>query len=149
MAISTFRTYLMYKASGSSDYTKLIDIKSTPDLGGSPNMIETTTLSDDTQTFIPGVKQVGDGLEFSANYTQSDYQTVKALEGSEHDFAVWKGGTGNSTSTAVPDGRDGKWSFKGQLTVVPTGGSVDEVFGLTITIAPSTAIAFEAGTTPT
>lgn len=34
MAISTYKTYLMYKASGSSDYTKLIDIKSTPNLGG-------------------------------------------------------------------------------------------------------------------
>lgn len=136
----------MYKENSSSEFTKLIDIKSTPDLGGTPNMIETTTLSDDTQTFIPGVKQVGDGLEFSANYTKADYQKVKALEGSEYDFAVWKGGAGNSTATAVPDGSDGKWSFKGQLTVVPTGGSVDEVFGLTITIAPSTAITFDAGT---
>lgn len=146
MAISTFRTYLMYKATASADYTKLIDIKTTPDLGGQPNMLETTTLSDDTQTFIPGVKQVGDGLEFSANYTKAEYAAVKALEGTQYDFAVWKGGTGNSTTTAVPDGSDGKWSFTGQLTVVPTGGGVDEVFGMTITIAPSSAITFDAGT---
>ena len=34
--ISTYRTYLMYKANGSSDYTKLCDIKSFPDMGGEP-----------------------------------------------------------------------------------------------------------------
>lgn len=143
MAISTFRTYLMYKASASEDYTKLIDITSTPDLGGTPNMIETTTLSDDTQTFIPGIKQIGDGLEFSANYTKTDYEKLKELEGVQHQYAVWKGGTGTTGATAVPDGSDGKWSFTGQMTVFPTGGGVDEAFGMTINIAPSTPIAYE------
>lgn len=142
MAISTFRTYLMYKASGASDYTLLTHITSTPDLGGTPNMIETTTLSDDTQTFIPGVKQVGDGLEFGANYDKTEYTKLKALEGIDTAYAVWKGGSGTSTTTAVPDGSDGKWSFNGSLTVYPTGGGVDEAFGMTIVIAPSTAIEF-------
>ena len=148
MAVSTFRTYLMYKPTVESDYTKLIDITSTPDLGGSPNMLETTTLSDDTQTFIPGVKQLGDGLEFTANFDKSDYKKVKALEGKQVQYAVWKGGSGNSGTTAVPDGSDGKWPFTGQLTVVPTGGGVDEVFGLTIRIAPSTPVDFEDDDTP-
>lgn len=144
MAISTFRTYLMYKADDveTTEYTKLVDITSTPDLGGTPNMIETTTLSDDTQTFIPGVKQLGDGLEFTANYELTDYKKLKALEGKQVKYAIWKGGTGNSGATAVPDGSDGKWEFTGELVVFPTGGSVDEAFGLTINIAPSTAITF-------
>ena len=146
MALSTFRTYLMYKEASASAYTKLIDIKSTPDIGGTPNMIETTTLSDDTQTFIPGVKQVGDGLEFSANYTKADYIRIKALEGQQIQYAIWKGGTGTSTSSASPDGSDGKWNFTGQLTITPNGGGVDEVFDCTITIAPSTAIEFDAST---
>lgn len=34
MAISSYKTYLMYKASDSGTYTKLIDIKDFPDLGG-------------------------------------------------------------------------------------------------------------------
>lgn len=143
MALSTFRTYLMYKSSATSDFEKLIDITSTPDLGGTPNMIETTTMSDDTQTFIPGVKQIGDGLEFSANYDLADYQKLKALEGAVYKYAVWKGGTGNSGATAVPTGDDGKWSFDGMLTVFPTGGGVDEAFGLTINIAPSSPISFD------
>lgn len=133
----------MYKRT--TDYEKLVDITSTPDLGGTPNMLETTTLSDDTQTFIPGIKQLGDGLEFTANYTKENYEKLKDLEGQEHEYAVWKGGTGNSITTANPTGEDGKWKFKGQLTVFPTGGGVDEVFGLTINIAPSTAIEYDKG----
>lgn len=136
----------MYKDPSSfsaSGYSKLIDITSTPDLGGTPNMIETTTLSDDTQTFIPGIKQIGDGLEFTANYEKEDYERLKALEGKQVDYAIWKGGTGTTGATAVPTGEDGKWTFTGELTVFPTGGGVDEAFGLTINIAPSTPILYE------
>lgn len=143
MAVSTFRTYFMHKPSAASDYELLVHITSTPDLGGSPNMIETTTLSDDTQTFIPGVKQVGDGLEFTANYDLQDYIKLKALENSPGEkFAVWKGGTGTSTANAVPTGSDGKWEFEGTLTVFPTGGGVDEAFGMTANVAPSSSITF-------
>lgn len=136
----------MYKEGAAEDYSKLIDITSTPDLGSTPNMIETTTLSDDTQTFIPGIKQLGDGLEFTANYTKTDYEKLKALEDKQIQYAVWKGGTGTTGATAAPDGSDGKWNFTGQLTVYPTGGGVDEAFGLTINIAPSTPITYVSGT---
>ena len=55
MAISTYGISLMYKETGST-YTKLIDIKDFPDLGGAPEMLETTTLSDSMQTYIPGIQ---------------------------------------------------------------------------------------------
>lgn len=51
MAISTYKIFLMKK--GESAYEKLIDIKEFPDLGGAPEMLETTTLSDKMQTYIP------------------------------------------------------------------------------------------------
>ena len=38
MAISTYKIFLMKKGSGDT-YEKLIDIKSFPDLGGSPEML--------------------------------------------------------------------------------------------------------------
>ena len=44
MAISTYKIFLMKKST--STYEKLIDIKEFPDLGGAPEMLETTTLSD-------------------------------------------------------------------------------------------------------
>lgn len=132
----------MHKASGESAYTKLIDIKEFPDLGGEPEMLETTTLSDNMQTYIAGIQSM-DGLSFSANYDMNEYQTLKGMEGSPHDFAVWFGGT-ESGGTVTPDGSNGKFSFTGQLSVYPVGGGVNEVVGMNITIAPSTPITFSA-----
>ena len=139
MAISTWKIFLMYKATDSSEYTKLVDIKDFPDLGGTPEMLETTTLSDGMQTYIPGIQSL-DGLEFSANYDKTKFSELKALEGTEYDFAVWFGGTAGTGGTITPTGSEGKFEFKGQLSVFPVGGGVNEVVGMTISIAPSTPI---------
>ena len=138
MAISTYKIFLMYKEKDGSAYSKLIDIKDFPDLGGAPEMLETTTLSDGMQTYIPGIQSL-DGLEFTANYTKADFDRLKALEGTEHNFAVWFGGTVTG-SQINPTGTDGKFEFSGQLSVFPVGGGVNEVVGMTISIAPSTPI---------
>lgn len=142
MAISTYKVFLMMKES--STYEKLVDIKDFPDLGGAPEMLETTTLSDKMQTYIPGIQSL-DALEFTANYTKTDFETLKALEGQEKEFAVWFGGT-ESAGILTPSGTDGKFEFKGQLSVFPVGGGVNEVVDMTITIAPSTPIAPAAST---
>lgn len=138
MAISTYKVFLMKKASTGSEYEKLIDIKDFPDLGGAPEMLETTTLSDKMQTYIPGIQSL-DALEFTANYTKTDYTTLKALEGKEESYAVWFGGT-ESGGVLTPTGSDGKFEFKGQLSAFPVGGGVNEVVDMTVTIAPSTPI---------
>lgn len=141
MAISTYKVFLMKK--GASTYEKLVDIKDFPDLGGSPEMLETTTLSDKMQTYIAGVQSL-DALEFTANYTKTDYTAVKALDdGAEHDFAVYFGGTEGSDGKITPSGTDGKFTFKGYLSVFVNGGGVNEVVGMTISIAPSTVIKAE------
>lgn len=137
MAISTYKVFLMKSTDGTT-YEKLIDIKDFPDLGGSPEMLETTTLSDSMQTYIPGIQSL-DALEFTANYTKDDFDTLKDLEGKDMSFAVWFGGTVTG-GVATPTGSDGKFEFKGQLSVFPVGGGVNEVVGMTITIAPSTPI---------
>lgn len=146
MATSTYLTFLMYKASDSaSDYTKLLDITEFPDLGGEPEMLETTTLSDKMQTYIMGI-QSAEGLSFSANYDKTDYKTLKGLEGTTKDFAIWFGGT-ESDDEVTPTGSEGKFAFKGQLSAFVTGGGVNEVRGMTVNIAPSTPIQFSDGST--
>ena len=137
MAISTYKIFLMMQDSGST-YAKLVDIKDFPDLGGAPEMLETTTLSDKMQTYIPGIQSL-DALEFTANYTKTDFDKLKALEGQTKKFAVWMGAT-ESGGTLTPSGSDGKFEFEGQLSVFPVGGGVNEVVDMTITIAPSTPI---------
>ena len=127
MAISTYGVTLMTKSTGST-YTKLVDIKDFPDLGGAPEMLETTTLSDSMQTYIPGI-QGSDALEFTANYVKADYEKIAALT-TEQSFAIYFG----------ENGAEGKFYFKGYASVRVNGGGVNEVVGMTISIAPSTAI---------
>ena len=128
MAISTYGIYLMHKGTG-SDYTKLVDIKDFPDLGGAPEMLETTTLSDAMQTYIEGIKS-SDALEFTANYTKEDYTKCTALKGKKESYAVYFG----------EEGLNGKFSFDGYLSARVNGGGVNEVVGMTISIAPATEI---------
>lgn len=139
MEISTYKTFLMTKEA--NKWKKVIDIKEFPDLGGTPEMIEITTLSDKVQRNIPGVQSL-DALEFTANYTLTDYKALKALEGTEKEFAVWFGGT-ESGDTVTPNGSDGKFKFKGQLSVYTNGGGTNEVVEMTISIAASSAIVID------
>ena len=139
MAISTYKIFLMQK--NADAWEKLIDIKEFPDLGGTPEMLETTTLSDKMQTYIPGIQNI-DALEFTSNYTLEDYKKLKALEGQDKEYAVWFGGT-EAGDTVTPTGSDGKFKFNGQLSVFPVGGGVNEVVDMTITIAPSTPISMD------
>ncbi len=141
MARSTYMTFLMHKPSGSDTYEKLIDIKDFPDLGGTPEMLETTTLSDEMQTSIPGIQSL-DSLEFTANYTVEDYTRIKALENTELDLAVWMGGTKTGT-VVTPTGSEGKFIFKGKLVAFVAGGGVNEVVDMKITAGASTPIVFE------
>jgi len=140
MAISTYKVFLMKKGSSGSTYEKLVDIKEFPDLGGDPEMLETTTLSDNMQTYIAGIQSL-DGLSFTANYDMTAFKTLKALEGKKESYAVWFGATG-TPGNLTPDGSNGKFAFDGELSVYPVGGGVNEVVDMNITIAPSTPIVF-------
>lgn len=139
MATSTYKTFLM-KGSGSTTptYQKLVDITEFPDIGGEPELLDTTTLSDKMRTFILGI-QNNEGMAFNANYDPDDYQALKALEGADTPYAVWFGGT-ESGGVVTPTGSEGKFAFNGQLSVRVNGGAVNEVRGMTITIAPTTVI---------
>lgn len=136
MAISTYKVFLMKKDTDA--YKKLVDIKDFPDLGGSPEMLETTTLSDKMQTYIPGIQSL-DALEFNANYTKEEFTKLKALEGQELELAVWFGGD-EANGTLTPTGDDGKFNFKGYVSVFVVGGGTNEVVGMTVAVAPSTPI---------
>lgn len=136
MATSSYKTFLMYKKA--SAYEKLVDIKDFPDLGGSPEMLETTTLSDSMQTYIEGI-QTQDALEFNINYDLEVYKTIEAMKGTETEFAVWFGGT-ESDGTLTPTGTEGKFNFKGYISIRVTGKGVNEVKEAVLSIAPSTPI---------
>lgn len=141
--IATIFTFLMKSTDGTS-YTKLLDIDAFPDLGAAPETIDVTTLTDTMRHYILGVQDTG-VLEFTAFYTQADYQTLAALANTDTYFAVWFGAT-KAGSTVTPTGVNGKFEFKGSLSVFVNGGGVNDPVKMTISIAPSTDITFKAGT---
>ena len=128
MANSTINTVLKFGTSAAT-LTKLCRIKSYPDLGGSPEQIETTDLEDEQQTFVPGVKSM-DSMEFTANYDWDTFKTMQTNEGTAGYFEIDFG----------PDGADGKYTWQGIYSVRPNGGDVNAVREMTITVTPSTKI---------
>lgn len=135
-ATSTYKSFLMVKKT--STYEKLIDIVSYPDLGGAPEMLDATSLSDPMTVNILGIQSL-DALEFEANYDLAKYTELKEMEGKDQEFAIWLGGT-ESAGTVTPTGSDGKFEFGGQLAVYVNGGGVNEVRKMTVSIAASTPI---------
>lgn len=139
MATSTYMTFLMHK--NNTSWEKLLDITEFPDLGGEPELLETTTMSDKMQTYVNGV-QSNDGMQFNANYDLTEYKALKALEGKQEEYAVWFGGT-ETANTPTPTGDQGKFLITGELSVYVTGAGVNEVRGMTITIAPAKPVTMD------
>ena len=138
MAISTIGTYLMKSADGST-YSKWLDIKDFPEIFGDPNNLQATTLTDSQHWSVPGVQDNAGVLNFTANYTATDFSTVKNAEGTEAYFAIWFG-----DNAGTPDGHNGKFSFKGFPFAKLSGKGVDEVAEMVVGIVPSTKITFAA-----
>ncbi len=129
MAIATMNTILEYK--NTTEFVKLVDIKDYPDLGSAPELLETTTLTEtERHTNIKGLQDATD-LTFTANYTLTDYEKVKDLEGTEQEFQLKLGAAGV----------DGIFGWKGELSVYLVGGGVNEVREMIITITESIPLA--------
>lgn len=143
MASSSMFVFLMHGKSGGTTWEKLVDIKDFPNLGGAPELLETTTLSDWMQTFVPGIQKL-DALEFTMNYDLEEYKKVEALKDKEEEYAVWFGGTQAGT-TVTPTGTKGKFKFKGKVSVYVAGAGVNGVLEMKGTIAPSTPITLDEG----
>lgn len=149
MAISSYMTYLMHgtTTTGTTTWSKLVDIKDFPALGGEPERIDVTTLSDPQYMYIPGI-QTMEAMTFTANYDAETLSSLKELEGKVEDYAVWFGGEKNTSTGAVePKGNRGKFTFKGELSVYADGAGSNEAVNMKITIMPTTVLAFDKGTT--
>ena len=137
MARSTYQTYLMHSTDG-TQYEKLVDIKEFPDLGQAPDTIDVTTLTDDQHVYIADIHDPGN-WEFNCNYDPEDYEKLKALEHTNHKFALWFGGQGAGQS-ATPDGNAGKFEFEGELSVWVKGGGVSAAVDMGLSIAVTSQI---------
>lgn len=133
MATSTANTILKSASEKAGTFTKLLDITDYPDLGGTPNMLDTTDLSATKfQTSILGLQEAPD-LTFEANYDLETYTTISAMTG-VHWFNLEFGDAGV----------DGIFEWSGDISIYAGGGGVDEVRKMTVTISTATPIELKA-----
>lgn len=126
MALSSYNTKLTI---GDKDYK----IKDFPSILGQRSSLETTTLSDDAQTFIPGIRQQSENFPFLANYDATVYAEINALTGDQECELTFGDGS--------------KYTWQGAVSASINEGSVDAVLEMTITVTPSTVPVWAKGTT--
>lgn len=135
-AYSTINTVLKYGAGKTNPtLSKLCKIKSYPDLGAPPDTLETTDLEDESQTFVKGV-QSQDNMEFTANYTPEAYAAVVATVSDEEGTYQLEMGDG---------GAQGIFTWTGTHSVHISGGDVNGIREMVVTVVPSSAITLVSG----
>lgn len=122
MAISTQAAVLKWGAAAPGTISGLY-IKDFPDLGGAPEMIETTTLNDTIQTFILGIQSMN-AMEFTYNFTKAVYDLVYADASTAMKYSLTF-----SDNTVV--------SWEGSHVTYITGAGVNDVIEAKIVIAPT------------
>lgn len=125
MAISSYNTKLKIG-------TKSYDIKDFPAILGERSALETTTLSDDAQTYIQGIRQQSESFPFLANYDATVYAEINALSGEQE------------CELAFSDGS--KFTWNGYVSASINEGSVDSVLEMTISVTPSDVPVWSKGT---
>jgi hypothetical protein len=125
MAITTQDAVLKYKATVEGTFTE-VEIKSFPDMGAAPNLIEVTTLSDTAQQFIEGVKPMA-AIEFTANYDETVYEALAAVAG---DALIYQ----------LEFGTNGTFGWTGSHTVIVAGGGVNAVLDMKLSVLPDSII---------
>jgi hypothetical protein len=125
MALSSYNTKLTI---GDKEY----QIKDFPSILGQRSSLETTTLSDDAQTFIPGIRQQSENFPFLANYDATVYAEINALSGDQECTLTFGDGS--------------KYTWQGAVSASINEGSVDAVLEMTITVTPSTVPTWSKGT---
>lgn len=121
MAMTTYKTSLKY---GSTSPTTEVAIKDFPSLLGKRNSLETTTLLDDAQTFVSGIRSQSESFDFTANYDAEVYAEINSAEGIQKCSLTFSDGSG--------------FTWDGYLSASVNEGSVDAVLEMTISIIPAT-----------
>ena len=128
MALSTYNTTLKY---GETSADTEIIIKDYPSLLGKRSSLETTTLKDDAQTFIPGIRQQEESFDFTANYDKAVLAAINALTDIQKCELTFSDGS--------------KYTWDGYLSASVNEGAVDAVLEMTISISPATVPVFVPG----
>lgn len=105
----------------------LTNLQEIPDLGGTSEAVETTTLADKAHTYIDGILNYGDSLEFKFLYEAVQFKKLAA------------GGSGDWVVT-LPDKTT--CTFSGGYSTKLDGVGVNAALTYTLAVKPSTEMVF-------
>lgn len=118
-AMSAFNTVLKY---GADSPSTAITIKDTPVIMAKRSSLETTTLSDDARTYIPGIRETSESFDFTANYDSEVFATLNGLTATQKCALVYSDGSG--------------YTWDGKISASVNEAAVDAVLEMTISITP-------------
>jgi hypothetical protein len=125
---------LSYKTTSEGSYVALTNLQNIPDLGGTADSIEITTFDDAAHTYMEGLLNFGDSVDFTFLYDKTQFATLNALTGEVY----WQVG--------IPDGTNGAVStvctFQGACSVGLVSVGTNSPITYTLSIKPSTAMTF-------
>lgn len=101
----------------------LTNLQEIPEMGGSKESVEITTLADDAHMFMDGILNYGDNIAFKFLYEKEQFNSLNALDG-EQDIVV-----------TLPD--NATCSFKGYCSVKLDGVGINAPLTYTLNVKPS------------
>lgn len=128
MAVISKGIKLSYKSgtASESNYIDLTNLQEIPELGGTSEALEITTLADAAHMYTDGILNYGDSLSFKFLYDNTQFETLQGLTGV------------NSWKVSLPD--DTTCAFTGTSSVKLDGVGVNAVLTYTLAIKPNSAM---------
>ena len=106
----------------------LTNLQEVPELGGTAESIEITTLADAAHIYCDGILNYGDSLAFKFLYEKEQFVALHEAEGSQE----WK--------VELPDGAT--CSFSGSCSVKLSGAGLATALTYTLSIKPTSEMAW-------
>ena len=115
------------------DTTIIQGVKSMGEITESTNKIEVTTLADEAQKFINGIKSYGDEISFTCVYDKAEYLKVRAMQNDAQHAVEIKYADGLTIT------------FQAYVSTTLSGVEVDAAHEFTIGLTPASAISITDG----
>lgn len=115
------------------DNSPVVGVKSIGEITETTNKIEVTTLADEAQKYINGIKSYGDEISFTCVYDKEEYLKVRALQDDEE----------HAIEIKYADGLTIK--FQAYVSTTLSGVEVDAAHEYTIGLTPAGAITITDG----
>ena len=115
------------------DSTLVNGVKSMGEITETTNKIEITTLADEAQKFINGIKSYGDEISFTCVYDKTEFLRIRGLaDGAEH-------------AVEIRYSDNLKITFKAYISTTLSGVEVDSAHEFVIGLTPASAITIADG----